>query len=298
MSKSNLIVVNPISGDINKTPIVDTIQRTIFECKEEISIFYTTGKKDADTIKNILDTSPVDRVITVGGDGTISMVGKLLMNRNIPVGIIPAGSANGLAVNFGIPELVEHQLEIALSDSIMDIDVLFLNGHFSLHIADLGLNAELIRNYDRASRRGKLGYFLQSIPTLIQSNFPFEFKIESMGEVFQATGALLAIANASKFGTGATINPVGKMNDGIVEILIFKNLNLIEIAKTAQENPDLSPDFVKIITTNKATITTEKEISFQIDGEYMGEVKKVEVELIPRCLKIAVPPSFLESSTP
>src|SRR5690606_13317569 len=101
-------------------------------------------------------------------------------------------------------------------------------------------------------------YLLQSIPTLLHSGSPFHFTIETEMETVEKSGVLLAIANANKFGTGATINPDGKMNDGKFEVLVFKNLDVIEIVKTIQEKPELSPDFVEIITTEKVQITAKK----------------------------------------
>ena len=108
---------------------------------------------------------------------------------------------------------------------------------------------------------------------------------------------MLAIANANKFGTGATINPLGKLNDGKFEILVFKDLDFIEIFKTIQDNPEMSPDFVHAISTNKAVITTKNEVPFQIDGEFIGEIQKVNVRIEKEQLLVAVPQPFCNLHT-
>lgn len=295
MAKTVLVVVNPISGDIDKKPIVEAIKKEIKSRNVSQMIYYTTGEKDEEAIEKLLRYGSFDRVLVVGGDGTIAMVAQHLLNTDGILGFVSAGSANGLAVNFGFPENLKHQINLALSDSVLKIDTLELNGRFGLHISDLGINAELIKNYNEGSFRGKFGYFIQSFPTLLNSDFPFDFKISTEGEEFERTGALLAIANANKFGTGATINPNGKINDGKFEILVFKKLSLIEMIKRIGDNPELSSEFVDVISTTKATITTKNPIPFQIDGEYLGEKNKVEVSINSHSLNLALPKTFIDS---
>lgn len=99
---------------------------------------------------------------------------------------------------------------------------------------------------------------------------------------------MLAIANSKQYGTGALVNPDGKIDDGKFELLIFKKFDILEILKTLHGELEMSPDFVEIITTDLATITTSIPIDFQIDGEYCSTIKKVTAEILPRNLRIAV----------
>jgi len=202
-----------------------------------------------------------------------------------------------MAVNFGLPKMIEEQIAIAFSDCTLKVDVLSINGKICLHIADLGINAELVKNYETSGVRGKLGYFLQSIPTLMNSESPFHFTIETDEGIVEDSGVLLAIANANKFGTGATINPQGKVNDGKFEILIFRNLDFIEIFKTMNDQPDMSSDFVQIISTDSAIIHSAKKIPFQIDGEFIGEIDEVKITIAQQKLIVALPKKFCKLHT-
>jgi len=287
-----LLVVNPIAGSSEKKTIIDAVKIEAIKQGYQFKLYQTTGKEDEKAIKSIIEELKPARVIVAGGDGTISLVAQCVFETEIILGIIPAGSANGMAVNFGLPETLEEQITIAFSDCKLKIDALFINGQMCLHIADLGINAELVKNYEASGVRGKLGYFLQSIPTLINSDSPFHFTIKTGDEIVEVSGILLAIANANKFGTGATINPHGKVNDGKFEVLVFKNLDFIEIFKTMHDQPDMSSDFVQIISTEKASIKSRKKIPFQIDGEYMGEVNEVNVSVAQEKLLMALPEKF------
>jgi len=284
-----LLVVNPISGGIDKSKLIEAVKTEINTRNYPFEIYITTGKNDQDCIGKIIFEFQPERILVAGGDGTIQLVAEVLKNHDIPIGILPAGSSNGLALNLKLPANINQQLKVALGDSFLKIDTLQINGRTCLHIADLGINAELVRNFQNSYIRGKFGYLLHSIPTLINFEDPFEFEIEANGKQIVQKGVLLAIANANKFGTGANINPSGKLNDGLFELIIFKNLNFVEIFKTLNDQIFLDPEFAEIISTNSARINCKTPVSFQIDGEYIGEISKVVASIGPKKLEIAVP---------
>jgi len=287
--KEVLLIVNPISGQTDKSEIISCVQKKIKEENRNFHLFTTTGNNDKENIQTMINKKNIDRVIVAGGDGTINLVAEVLKGLDISLGIITAGSANGMAENLNLPEILEEQLEVALGANYIELDILCLNDTICLHMSDFGINAELIKNYENSTVRGKIGYFLQSIPTLIQSEYPFTFNIETKNDTKQVNAVLLGIANANKYGTGANVNPQGKLNDGVFEILIFKKLNLVEILKTLQNETDLDSDFVEIIPAENAKITCEKPVSFQIDGEYIGKESEVEIKILPEKLRIAIP---------
>lgn len=293
-NRNILLIINPISGGNDKTELIASLESSIVERKYELQVYNTTGDNSSDIqhITAILQGKKTGRVLVAGGDGTIQLAAGALKGTDIPLGILPYGSANGFAVNLGIPGTLEEQLDVALGHNTIDIDLLELNGHLCIHIADMGVNAELIKNYDNATIRGKLGYVLQSIPSLIKADFPYEFDIEANGKKYAQKGVLLAIANANKFGTGVDINPTGKLDDGKFELVIFKSFNLVGIIKTLAGQEEFHPDFAETISTSQARIHCTAPVAFQVDGEFIGELQDVEAAIAPGKLKIAVPISF------
>ncbi|UJH92002.1 hypothetical protein LZ575_05090 [Antarcticibacterium sp. 1MA-6-2] len=192
-------------------------------------------------------------------------------------------------MNLNLPSSPQEQIEVALDANVKGMDIILINDEYCLHMSDFGVNAELIRKYEHSKIRGKIGYFLNSIPTLVQSNYPFQFQIKANGQVLQKEGILLAIANAKSYGTGATVNPNGKIDDGFFEILVFKNFDFLEILKTLRNEVELNPDFIEIISTQNARISCKNPVAFQVDGEYIGKRKFVEVSILPHKVKIASP---------
>ena len=291
--KNVLFVVNPIAGHNDKKELVDFVKAELKSRDIGLVIYNTSGKKDHEKIKKLISEQSFDRVFIAGGDGTIKLAVEAMMHQKLPVAIFPTGSANGFAKNFDIPATKEEQLKVALGEHIFNIDLIQINEHVSLHLADFGVNAELIKNYDESVFRGKIGYLLQTLPTLIKSKHPFKYEIEIEGEVFKREGSVLSIANCQMYGTGARINPTALMNDGKFEIILFKNLNLIDIVKTFTNQIDLDPKFAETFKVSSAIITCKDAVPFQVDGEYLGELNRVEVSVLEKALHLVVPESSL-----
>lgn len=288
MKKNIIIVVNPVSGAVEKKEIVDST--LLFAKNENLeSILYETlGTKDVENIKNLYNIHKPERIIIIGGDGTIRMVAEAIAKEDVILGIIPAGSANGFALDLDLQLTLEKNLEVAFLHQFMEVDIITINDKIGIHLSDLGLNAELIKNYEQGEIHGKWGYALNTITTLFDSGDPFTAKIKANNETFGYVARMIVIANAKKYGTGVVINPNGVMNDGKFELVILKNFDLILFGQIISGNMPSDPDDVEIISTDKATIELDAPVSFQIDGEYCGTETKLDIKILHKQLKIAV----------
>ncbi|WP_417352239.1 diacylglycerol/lipid kinase family protein [Flavobacterium alkalisoli] len=288
--KEFLIVVNPIAGGNDKTDLLEAVRE--FADKENISLveYETTGKNDEEEIKKLYTKHKPERVLVAGGDGSVKMIAEAIGHEDVVIGVLPAGSANGLSVDLNLPGDVNQNLEIAFHGDFMQMDMVNINGKKSLHLSDIGVNAELIRNYEGSNIRGKLGYVLQAFNTLTELQDPFHAIIEANGNTLETEARMIVIANTKRYGTGVTINPIGKMDDGKFEIVILKSLDLIFITKVlAGKMPIESNKDVEIISTEDALITTDVPVCFQIDGEFCGEIDRLDIKILHKQMKIAVP---------
>ena len=292
VKKNILMVVNPISGDVDKAEFIQEAKFFSDALNLRFVLYETTGKNDENAIKSLCILHHPERVLVAGGDGTIKMVAEALSDVDIIIGILPAGSANGLSVDLDLPSNLADNLKIAFNNEAVELDMIQINGKKSLHLSDLGLNAELVKNYEKSSTRGKLGYALQTFSTLSEMKEPFAAKILANGTEFNVTARIIIIANSQKYGTGVTVNPNGKMDDGKFELVIIKNLDLYVFGQIITGNMPFDTDDVVIISTDKATITTQEPVPFQIDGEYIGEEKYLEIDIMHKQMKVAVPAHF------
>ena len=289
MKKNVLMIVNPISGDVDKAEMIAATQ--LFAEKEKLGfeVYETSGQDDCVKIKALYNKLKPQRVLIAGGDGTIKMVAEALEQHDVILGILPAGSANGLSVDLNLPDNLEENLAVAFHNNYMEMDMICINGKKSLHLSDIGLNAQLVKNYENSSTRGMLGYALQAITTLNEQDPPFKATVVVNNQTIECEARMIVIANSQKYGTGVTINPNGKMNDGKFEIVILKNLDVVVFGKIVTGNMPLDTNDVEILTAEKATIKTEVPVHFQIDGEYVGEESNLDIYILHKQMKVAIP---------
>ena len=289
MKKNILLVVNPISGDVDKSELIDAA--TLFAIKENLNLFvYTTsGDDDISKIKALYEKHKPQRIIIAGGDGTIKMVAEATEDQDVILGILPAGSSNGLAVDLELMKTLDENLEIAFHNNYIELDTIIINNQKCLHLSDLGLNAELVKNYEKSNTRGKWGYFLQIVNTLVDTGEPFKAVITVNDRVIECDARMIVIANSNKYGTGITINPEGVMYDGKFELVILKNLDLIVFGEIILGNMPLNQDDIEIVSTDKSTIKTNSPVDFQVDGEYCGTETSLEISISPHKIKVAIP---------
>lgn len=284
-----LLVVNPVSGAVDKSEFIDAT--TNFASKENLNLilYKTTGGDDISKIRQLYESYNPERIIIAGGDGTIKMVAEAIENKDVILGILPAGSANGLAVDLDLMRTLDENLDIAFHNHYIELDTIIINDQRCFHLSDLGLNAELVKNYQKSNIRGKWGYFLQSINTLLDLGEPFTATIIANTQTIESEARMIVIANSKKYGTGIIINPDGVMNDGKFELVILKNLDLIIFGEIIMGNMPLNHEDIEIISTDKATIKTNFPVSFQIDGEYCGNESELEINISPNTIKVAIP---------
>jgi YegS/Rv2252/BmrU family lipid kinase len=284
-----LLVVNPVSGAVDKSEFIDAT--TNFASKENLNLilYKTTGGDDISKIRQLYESYNPERIIIAGGDGTIKMVAEAIENKDVILGILPAGSANGLAVDLDLMRTLDENLDIAFHNHYIELDTIIINDQRCFHLSDLGLNAELVKNYQKSNIRGKWGYFLQSINTLLDLGEPFTATIIANTQTIESEARMIVIANSKKYGTGIIINPDGVMNDGKFELVILKNLDLIIFGEIIMGNMPLNHEDIEIISTDKATIKTNFPVSFQIDGEYCGNESELRINISPNTIKVAIP---------
>nr|WP_322624018.1 YegS/Rv2252/BmrU family lipid kinase [uncultured Flavobacterium sp.] len=288
--KKFLLIINPISGGNDKTELKEAVHNFAEMQGVEIISYETTGKNDEAAIQELYLEEKPERVLVAGGDGTVKMVGEAIADHNAIIGVLPAGSANGLSVDLNLPDEMDDILEVAFNGDFIEMDMVCINGKKSIHLSDLGANAELIKNYESGKVRGKWGYAMNAFTTIKELGDPFTATIKANGETLETEARMVVIANTQKYGTGVTINPLGVMDDGKFEIIILKNLDLMFLGKIVTGNmPVDDEEHVHIISTDVAQVTTNTPVSFQIDGEFCGPESKLDVHILPRQMRVAVP---------
>ena len=237
--------------------------------------------------QKIASFSP-DRVIAVGGDGTIKLLAECLMHTKTSLGILPAGSANGLAKELDIPEDYKKALDIIVSGFLKKIHLLKINDHVCIHLSDIGLNAHAVKKFETLPGRGMWGYLRASL-NVIRINPVMKVEIVMANKVFTRKAHMIVIANATRYGSGAVINPVGRLDDNLFEVVVVKKISLLELFKMIFSHKPYDSNKTEIFQTATLSLRSVRKVYFQIDGEYLGRVNEVHATLLPDALEIIVP---------
>lgn len=285
-----LFAINPVSGGRDKTPWEDGIRQYFTDSPHTVHQLYLNGETDDEAVRQQIAQHRPDRVVALGGDGTIRMVAQQLLGTQIPMGILPAGSANGMARELGLPPDVEGSLDILVNGQPKPIDVISVNdGDICLHLSDIGLNARVVKHYEQNNWRGMFGY-LRAVLKALRVRRPLQVKINVGDECVQRVAFMVVLANARMYGTGAVINPDGDLSDGKFEVVIFRRLSIWEIIKLFWQYRPFDPKQIEIYPATSVTIETHRKAYFQVDGEYRGRISRLDAHIRPGALTVLVPP--------
>ncbi len=282
-----LFVINPVSGNHNNDWSA-LIPEYFANLPHEIKFYELTPDCDPTSIEKAIKSFSPDSVVAVGGDGTVKLVADCLLQKNIPLGILPAGSANGLAKELGISVKPAEALDALVNGRLKNIHVTKVNEHTCVHLSDIGFNAFLIKKFETQKRRGMWGYLKASIKVLFR-NPTMQVRMEIDGQPVDVNAAMIVIANGTKYGSGAVINPVGNLEDELFEVIAIKKISLHEIYKMTFSHAAIDPAKTEIFQTNSLTIRSKHRAHFQVDGEYLGKLYQIKANIVANALSIIVP---------
>lgn len=285
--KKLLFIINPGSGsgEIDWCLII----KNYFELSDfTIDCFSMPADCDIQKIKDKIKIFFPDQVVAVGGDGTVKLVAECLLQKNIPIGILPAGSANGLAKELGISIDPILALNGLINGHLKKVHAIKINNELCLHLSDIGFNAFVIKNFETQSGRGMWGYLKAAVKALWIHRY-LMIELQFQNKKVKLKAAMVVIANATQYGTGALINPLGKLDDDVFEVIAVKKISFREIFKMVISHEPFDPKKTEIFQTNSLLIQSRRKAHFQVDGEYLGKVNKVQADIILNALEIIVP---------
>lgn len=284
-----LFVVNPIAGGKEKKDWETAVREFFKESAYTIEFFIQTGKNDKASVQHHIERFSPDTVVAIGGDGTVKMVAEIVKETDIRMGIIPAGSANGLARELGIPVDVNEAIKIILTGECRKLDAIRINeAELCFHLSDIGMNALLVKYFDASKRRGLWGYG-QSLFKMLWNKRKMRVTIKTDAEEVKRKAYMVVLANAEKYGTGAVINPHGDVADGAFEVVVVRKLHVMEIVKAVLARKTFHPERIEVFRTKNVFLQFQQKAPFQVDGEYMGKIATLTARIQPGIVNVMLP---------
>jgi diacylglycerol kinase (ATP) len=286
-------IVNPRAG------VAARRTREAVECGRpswsDYAVYLTRAPGHATELAREAVKGGADLVLAVGGDGTVNEVARGVLGSAAALGIVPVGSGNGLARALGIPLRPGPALGALESGVRRRMDVGVLNGRPFLNVAGIGFDAAVGHAFHergrRGGRRGLLGYVRLSLLELRAYRAP-RLAVEAGGARIDVTGFVATFANGPQYGSGAVVNPGGRLNDGQLEVVVVEDRPLWRLLLAAPRlftgGLDRVPGIHRLPCAT-ATVTATPPSAVHCDGDPAGATGRVVVELRPRALEIVVP---------
>ena len=291
MEKCLMLIINPISGTGGKTGLPQLVIDKLAPLGYRIDTRYTTCRGDATRLANEAVTLGYLGVLAAGGDGTINETASALCHTNLALGIIPAGSGNGLARHIGIPIDPELSLDVLVEDTITSVDYGSVNGRPFFCTMGVGFDAAVSHRFARQHRRGKLMYVKSAIDEYATYR-PETYSICANGRVIVQQAFIIAVANASQYGNNAYIAPDASITDGLLDVTIVHAGNPLE---TTRMGIDMMTGYLNknmLVETFRApavAIYRQTAGPAHIDGEPVELDEILDVRCHRHALKVFTP---------
>ncbi len=233
----------------------------------------------------------VDLVIIGGGDGTLNAAISGMVQTQLPLGIIPLGTANDLARTLKIPANLKTACEIIARGKQQHIDLGKVNEQYFFNVASLGLSVDITNKLTTAAKKrwGVFAYATAAFKVLLKSR-PFSAKISHQGETIKVKTVQIAIGNGRHYGGGMTIVHDAAIHDQRLDLYSLEIRHWWEMIKLV---PSLwlghyPKKNVRLLEGKEFFIETKKPRSINTDGEITGKTP-AKFEVIPQALTVMIP---------
>jgi diacylglycerol kinase (ATP) len=287
-----LFIVNPAAGKGKAKEITPRIEKLCKDYNVKYEIKYTTKPHEATIIAKSGIEACYERIVAVGGDGTLNEVVNGIAGSDVALGIIPAGSGNDFIKSITSSKNIDEIILNSIHGEIRQVDLAKCNDRYFINVGSVGFDAEVAA---RASVTKKLltGIFAY-LAAAISILFTFKgmnIKTEIDGQLIEKRALLIAIANAKYYGGGILPAPKADIEDGFFDICFVEHVPKLRILYLLPKYIKGQHENIKEVhfyKSKKVKFISNKEISINVDGEIFMD-KQVTFEIIPKSIKVIFP---------
>lgn len=232
-----------------------------------------------------------EKIVAAGGDGTINEVVNGLAGSAATLGLLPMGTVNVFAMELGLPS---HNLEMCWNiiegNHTRLVDLPSANGKYFVQLAGVGLDAQVVKETSAALKRnfGPLSYLISAAQ--IATRRPPRLFIESEHTSIEE-GSFVLVGNGRRYGGPFPFFKHAVIDDGLLDVVAFKQLGYLEIIKYLQDvffSSEICLPEVEYFQTERLRITSDQNVPVELDGELVGNCP-VEFELREKRLRVLAP---------
>lgn len=285
--KPIVVILNPKARSEKAQSLVEDVTRLA----DSVVVRMTRSAADARRLAVQAVNEGFETVVAAGGDGTINDIVNGLAGSNVTLGLLPLGTMNVFASELGIPaNNLRKSWEIIQAGHVRRIDLGRANDRYFVQLAGVGLDAQVVQETTWKLKKsiGPLSYLVNAAQ--IASRKPPKLVVEWDGR--SDSGSFVLVGNGRFYGGPFTIFKDARIDDGLLDVLIFKNLGYLDIVRYLQGilfgTHTQMPD-VEYFQTPSVTVRSDEEVPVEVDGEVIGSVP-VRFRLSSKKLSVLAPP--------
>jgi diacylglycerol kinase (ATP) len=291
--KKIIFIVNPKAGITPKSKvIIELLAGNIFPSSRFIQeVAFTERIGHATELARDAVAREFDIVVASGGDGTINEVACAMVGTGIPMGILPAGSGNGLARCLGISMSYALALRTIIRGKTKLMDVAFVNDKLFTSIAGIGFDAFVAKKFADSAIRGMLSY-MQIILKEFRHYKPVKYNLTVDGKEIEKMALMIVFANSDQFGFNTRIAPDAKVDDGLLDVCVIRKMpvsKLLSVGYHSMRGTLVKTGFAEYYKGKEISINNIDDPLMNIDGEPKIVNSPLNISIKPLSLCVIVP---------
>ncbi|SDE33749.1 lipid kinase, YegS/Rv2252/BmrU family [Pricia antarctica] len=222
-------IVNPVAGH-GRLPLTKEFFEPYFVGSlHRLTVKHSAFKNHATQLTLDSISENADIIVACGGDGTINEVASCLIGTDIPLGIVPMGSGNGLASNLRIPKNLRKALAIIRSQRTVKIDVGQVNDRHFFSNMGIGFDASVIKHYESSQKRTLYGYVNACVSSFrhMGKNRSLVVQVNEMNRLVDPF--IILISNSNEMGYNLSLTPKASLQDGLLDVLIISKISRLKM---------------------------------------------------------------------
>ncbi|MBN3034026.1 MAG: diacylglycerol kinase family lipid kinase [Bacteroidales bacterium] len=286
-----MFIVNPGAGVGDRYHLASQIRSLVDSSRFDTSFHLLSGTRDVREVCRRSIEEGFRTLIAVGGDGTVNLVASVVRGTGAKMGIVPAGSGNGLARHLGIPLQLARALEVIQNGRTRKIDTGLVNGRLFVNLAGVGFDAAIASRFARSRIRGFFGY-LRIALTIYPRYRQKKYRLEVNGRTIRTRALLITFANSDQFGYNTTIAPHARVDDGLLDICILRKppmLQLPLLAGMMYSGTIERSRYIEVMQSPEVILKMGRNRNCNIDGDPVKLGKLLKVSIEPGSLDVIVP---------
>ena len=291
MAEKAFFIINKYSGKGFQPEVEGQIIDACAKAGIEATLEYTQSKGHATELAYEALSLGFTRIFARGGDGTMNEVARALVHTQAALGLLPAGSGNGLARHLTIPLTLDAALRQLTHYRVQQIDTLLINGGLSVNVSGFGFDAHVATQFGKDGQRGLAGYSKIVLGDFFRYK-EFDVVGTADGRPFRQRAFMVALANASQFGNNALVAPDASVSDGQLDICFIRRIPIIEavpfIIKMFTGRIEKSR-FASLMKAKHVVAEVSEPQPLHLDGEPIPPSTRFDVQIQPGSLNVVVP---------